>query len=169
MSSFRFVGIETYMYGTVPSAGTVNGCCIVNTKSGLPVDQPSAKLGAAGSSARLPSGAPPSTHAAIKSISACFRLTSFAYLPTAGSAPHGGIWRDWTFSLIARAHGRASSYVSSDIGAIAAGRWHSTQFLYRIGATSLLNVGAPAPNDGAAHARTIAVNADARISSPSLP
>ena len=29
MSSFRLVGIVTYMYGTVPSGGTRNGCCIV--------------------------------------------------------------------------------------------------------------------------------------------
>ena len=51
----------------------------------------------------------PSTHAAIVSTSACFRLTSFANLPIAGSAPHGGICRATTFCRIARAHGRASS------------------------------------------------------------
>src|SRR5262245_22913900 len=123
MSSFRFVGMDTYIYGTVPSAGTLNGFCILNTWSGFPIVQPSVKVGAAGRSARLPSGAPASAHATTASMSACFRLTSFAYLPTVGSAPHGGICRDATFCLIARAHGRASSYVRSDIGAIADGRW----------------------------------------------
>src|SRR5262249_4558207 len=113
------------------------------------IDHPSANSGGFGKSPGFPSGAPPSTQAAIVSMSACCRLTSFEYLPTVGSAPHGGIWRATTFCLIARAHGRASSNAMSDIGAIAVGRWHSTQFLYRIGATSLLKVGVP-PNAGAA-------------------
>ena len=43
---------------------------------------------------------------------------SFANLPIVGSAPHGGISRATTFCLIARAHGRASSKVTSDIGAM---------------------------------------------------
>jgi hypothetical protein len=63
------------------------------------------------------------------SISDCLRLTSFENVPIAGSAPHGGISRFITFCLTARAHGRASSYVTSGIGAIASGRWHSTQLL----------------------------------------
>ena len=29
MSSFRLVGMVTYMYGTVPSAGTWKGCSMV--------------------------------------------------------------------------------------------------------------------------------------------
>ena len=41
---------------------------------------------------------------------------------------------------MARAHGRASSNVINDIGANIVGRWHSTQLLYRIGATSLVKV-----------------------------
>ena len=48
--------------------------------------------------------------------------------------------------------------MSSDIGAIAVGRWHSTQLLNRIGATSLENVGAPAANAGDVHAIIIAVS-----------
>jgi hypothetical protein len=36
---------------------------------------------------------------------------------------HGGISRLATFTLIERAQGRASSYVNSDMGAIAPGRW----------------------------------------------
>jgi hypothetical protein len=43
-------------------------------------------------------------------------------------------------ALIARAYGRASSYVMSDIGANIVGRWHSAQLLYMIGATSLVKV-----------------------------
>jgi len=73
------------------------------------MDQPSANCGAFGRSARLPSGAPASTQAAMVSMSDCLRLTSLANLPIAGSAPHGGISRLTTFVLIARAHGRASS------------------------------------------------------------
>ena len=38
------------------------------------------------------------------------------------SMNHGGISRSAVRSLIARAQGRASSYVSSDIGATASGR-----------------------------------------------
>jgi hypothetical protein len=113
----------------VPSAGTLNGCCILKIRSGLPIDQPAANFGTDGNSAGLPCGAPPSTHATIVSISDCFRLTSFENRPTVGSAPHGGISRLTTFCLMARTHGRASSYEMSAIGAIASGRWHSTQLL----------------------------------------
>jgi hypothetical protein len=41
-------------------------------------------------------------------ISASVRLGSLANVPADLSANHGGIWRDPTFSLIARAYGRAS-------------------------------------------------------------
>ena len=65
---------------------------------------------------------------------------SFANSPNFGSAPHGGIARVTTAFLTARAHGRASVNVVSDIGAISPARWHDAQFLNRIGATSLVNV-----------------------------
>ena len=58
------------------------------------------------------------------------------------SAPQGGISRAITLVLIAFAHGRASSYDSSDIGATSPGRWQFAHLLYMIGATSLANVGA---------------------------
>ncbi len=61
----------------MPSAGTGNGSSIVKIRSGSPMDQPSANSGTAGSSASLPRGAPPSTHAAMTSIWSCDRLTSF--------------------------------------------------------------------------------------------
>src|SRR4051812_15631464 len=116
---------------------------------------PSVKVGTLGRSARLPSGAPPSTQAAIVATSASLRLGSLANLPTCGSAPHGGISRATTFCFTARAHGRASSKVINAIGAIAPGRWHSTQFLYRIGATSFEKVGgAAAANDGTVRPNT---------------
>ena len=41
---------------------------------------------------------------------------------------------------IALAHGRTSSYVRSDIGAIPPGRWQLWQERWRTGATSLVNV-----------------------------
>src|SRR5215470_9451066 len=120
------------------------GSTISKIKSGLPIAQPSVNCGTFGKSALLPSGAPPSTQSLIVATSASLKLGSFENLPTAGSAPHGGISRATTFCLTARAHGRASSYVISDIGAMPVGRWHSAQFLYRIGATSFVNVGGAA-------------------------
>ena len=40
--------------------------------------------------------------------------------------------------FMARAHGRACSYVSSDIGATDSGRWHCWQLRSRIGAMSFV-------------------------------
>ena len=45
-----------------------------------------------------------------------------------------------TRCLMARAHGRASWYVISDMGADVPGRWHDWQLFCKIGATSLLKV-----------------------------
>ena len=42
--------------------------------------------------------------------------------------------------LIDRTHGRASSKVTSDIGPMLPGRWHTWHLAWKIGATSLLNV-----------------------------
>src|SRR5882672_12741038 len=98
--------------------------------------QPSANSGAFGISRSLPRAAPPSTQATIVSISCCERRGSFLKTPIGESADQGGISRLVTFCRIARAHGRVSSYVTSDIGANIDGRWHSTQLLYRMGATS---------------------------------
>src|SRR3954462_121472 len=53
---------------------------------------------------------------------------------------HGGICRAPTRAAIDFAHGRASSYVISDIGAILSGRWHDSHFCWKIGATSFVNV-----------------------------
>src|ERR1700681_420460 len=93
-------------------------------------------------SAGLPCGAPASTHLTIVAISASLNDGSFLYfwIPIVLSTNHGGISRLVTRSFIARAQGRASLYVISDIGAISSGRWHRTQERLRIGATSFVNV-----------------------------
>src|SRR3954468_486828 len=62
-------------------------------------------------------------------------------MPCVRSICHGGISRLATRCLIDRAHGRASAYVSKDIGADVSGRWHTWQRLRKIGASSLLKVG----------------------------
>src|SRR4029450_13987113 len=72
------------------------------------------------------------------------RVSTFAFskCPIVGSANHGGIVLLATALAMARAYGRVSWNVRNDIGAIAPGRWHSWQFFWRIGSTSLLKVGA---------------------------
>src|SRR5688572_29957430 len=82
-------------------------------------------------------------------------------MPTVLSRCHGGIIRDATCVLIARAHGRASWKSRSDIGAIEPGRWHVWHFVWKIGATSFVNVGACWAKAGVE-----ATNKDANASSP---
>src|SRR5918993_2408649 len=122
----------------------LNSTGISRTRSGsVPAVHPVANFGDGGMSAALPLAAPPSTHAAIVSISFCDRLMSLRIGSDCDiSAPHGGISRDTTLVLIALAQGRASSYDSSDIGATSPGLWQFAHLLYMIGATSLANVGA---------------------------
>ena len=69
-----------------------------------------------------------STQAAIVSTSFCESRGSFLKTPCGASAVHGGISRLTTRCLMARAQGRVSSYVISDIGANIVGRWQLTQF-----------------------------------------
>src|SRR5439155_10920111 len=77
-----------------------------------------------------PCRAPPSTHATMVSTSRSVRLRLLASSrPNRGSANHGGISRLATRVLIARAHGRASSYVVSAIGAASPARWHTMHLL----------------------------------------
>src|SRR5436190_7268776 len=66
-------------------------------------------------------------------------------MPTVLSMCHGGIERAATRVLIERAHGRTSSKVRSDIGAICPGLWHVTQDRCRMGATSFVKVTPPFP------------------------
>src|SRR5438093_6059809 len=67
-----------------------------------------------------PCGAPASTQRTIVSTWSSLSDMSFLnfWTPTLRSMCHGGICRVATRSLIERAHGRASWYVISDIGAI---------------------------------------------------
>src|SRR5207244_3848941 len=89
-----------------------------------------------------PCGDPPSTQRTI--VSTCSSVSDMSFLnfwtPTLLSMCHGGIWRVATRSLIERAQGRASWYVTSDIGAIEFGWWHSWHFAWKIGATSFEKV-----------------------------
>src|SRR5687767_11927981 len=140
-----------------------NSTGISSTTSGsVPLVQPVANFGDGGMSAALPRTAPPSTHAAIVSISFCDRLMSLRIGNVCVmSAPQGGISRATTFDLIAFAHGRASSYESSDIGATSPGRWQLAHLPYMMGATSLAKVGAEV---GACDS-AVALN-DARVVAP---
>src|SRR5437016_1464119 len=97
-----------------------------------------------GMSFTSPAGAPASTQRRIVSICVSERDASFSkcWMPTVLSRCHGGIWCAATRVRIERAHGLASSYVTSDIGAIESGRWHDWHFCWKIGATSRANVGA---------------------------
>src|SRR5438874_290946 len=95
-----------------------------------------------GISAELPCGAPASAHFAIVAISASVNDGSSLnfVMPTWRSMYHGGISRAATFALIDFAHGRASWYVNSGIGAMAPWRWQFWQDRWRIGAMSFVNV-----------------------------
>src|SRR5262245_56369230 len=126
LSSELFTGMRRYWYSTVPVAGILYDSCMEKTASGLPIVQPSAISGSFGMSLSSPFGAPPSTHARIVATSLSLSRGSFLNTPCAGSAPQGGMVREATRVRIAFAHGRASSYFSSDIGANIVGRWHST-------------------------------------------
>src|SRR5262245_5677870 len=71
-----------------------------------------------------PCGAPASTHLTIVSISLSEIERSFLnfWTPTVLSMSHGGMVWSATRVRIARAHGRTSWYVTSDMGAIESGR-----------------------------------------------
>src|SRR5215469_5961447 len=107
-----------------PLAGTVTSFDF-STRSGSPMVHfsDSSKLRDGGISAGLPRGAPAFTHLPIFSISSSLKEGSFLnfWMPMSFSTNHGGITPAWgprlVRSLIARAHGRTSSYVTSDMGA----------------------------------------------------
>jgi hypothetical protein len=99
---------------------------------------------AGGISFGSPFGAPASTHFTIVSISLSLSERSFSnsWMPIVLSMCQGGICRAATRFLIERAHGRDSSNVTSDIGAIESGRWQASHLFWKIGAMSLVKVGA---------------------------
>src|SRR3954468_3065630 len=120
----------------VPVDGSSKAFGISTMTSGL-MFQPFSKCFAGGASFGLPAGAPASAHAARVSIWFALSRRSLENSPTSGSANHGGICFAWVLVLIDRAHGRASSYEISDIGATSPGRWQVWQLFWRIGRTSL--------------------------------
>src|SRR5262245_37900043 len=100
---------------------------LLTIRSGFPIFQSSLKVRAGGMSAGFPSGAPASTHLPTAWISSLVREGSFAYswMPIVLSTYHGGMTPargpNPVRFLIDRAHGRTSSYVINDIGAIESG------------------------------------------------
>src|SRR5262245_7102408 len=74
-----------------------------------------------------PAGLPPSPHATNSAISNGDNVGSLANIPKPRAACHTGIRRVSACSLIARAHGRTSSYVTSGIGADPPGPWQFVQ------------------------------------------
>src|SRR5262245_57812354 len=106
--------------------------------SGLPMFHPVSNLGAGGKSLESPSGAPESAHAVMVASSSSLNRRSLLNLPCAGSASHGGIFLVSTAAFIAFAHGRTSLNEVNAIGAASPARWHSTQRLLRIFATSFV-------------------------------
>ena len=126
MSSSNGSSEYSVKYGSSPSAGICISTGVGRMWSGgRPLGwchSSSEKVGWGGRSASSPIVAPPSTQATIVSICAWERLRMLRIGTPPGSACHGGISRETTFSLIARLHGRTSRYDSSDIGAISPGR-----------------------------------------------
>ena len=127
----------------MPVAFTLKGLGIVKTTSGLGMRQPSAKVGAAGISLGSPSGVPARTQSAIVFFSSAVRRLSLAKWPYLGSACHGGMRPARTTSSMVSAQPIASSYDVSENGPICPGRWHSTQCLLKMRATSLAKVTVP--------------------------
>src|SRR5687768_1999520 len=94
-----------------PDAGILKPLAIRTTRSGSPYVHSvlAGNTFGGGASARLPCGAPRSTHAAIVATSASLNDGSFAYSPMLRSICHGGISRLVTLVLIDRAQGRTSA------------------------------------------------------------
>ena len=95
-------------------------------------------------SAGLPRGAPLSAHLATIATSSSLNDGSSrnSWMPMFFSTYHGGMTPACgpipVRCLMARAHGRTSSYVLSAIGATPSTRWHFSQLRCRIGAMSLV-------------------------------
>src|SRR6185295_14056826 len=99
-------------------------------------------VGAFGMSAGFPCGAPLSAHRTIVLISSSESDRSFLYwrMPTVLSRCQGGMSRLATRWRIDWAHGRASSYDTSDMGADVPAWWHASHLAWKMGATSRENV-----------------------------
>src|SRR6185437_2133915 len=131
------VGTISYVYSTSPSAGIATGSGILTTSSGCGIIHPEALRRGGGAALASPAGAPASVHAASVAICSGVNDGSFTKCPQHGSANQGGMIRRVTLSLIWRAYRRASSYVTSGMGAISPALWHAWQCCCKMGATSL--------------------------------
>src|SRR5215469_2671237 len=101
----------------VPRAGMSYAKGISKTTSGFGMAQPDVNCAGAGISLGSPSGAPPSAHVRMVSMSPCGNDRSLENFPKCGSANHGGITLKLTASFMAAAHGLVSAYVSIEKGA----------------------------------------------------
>src|SRR2546427_3527149 len=107
VSSLNGPGIANCSHSLMPRAGTSKGGRSTAT-SGLSCHPPSGHWTGGGVSFSSPAALPPSTHAVIVSISACFKDRSLLKCPYFGSANQGGIFLSATAALIAFAHGLIS-------------------------------------------------------------
>src|SRR5262249_39692937 len=115
-------------------------------RSGVPIVHvfASSHVRGGGMSPGFPRGAPVSAHLAIFATSSSLSDGSFLklWMPMFFSMYHGGITPAWgpmpVRCLIARAYGRTSSYVESDIGATPSARWQFSQLRRRMGAMSFV-------------------------------
>ena len=121
-------------------------------------------------SAESPRGAPASAQAPMTAISSSVSEMSSLnrWTPMFFSMNQGGISRSAVFCFIALAHGRASSYVTNDIGARAPGRWQLWHERWRIGATSRVNVTSDAASAPAGAGDAPASNAVPTVMQASL-
>jgi hypothetical protein len=123
--SVRPVSTVGLCHASCATAGTVNGVDLTMRSGGPkrsanPHTSSFGNFFGGGMSFGSPSGAPASTHRAIVSIcwSESDRSFSKCWIPTVRSMCHGGICLATTRALMARAHGRVSAKVISDIGAM---------------------------------------------------
>src|SRR5262249_61946228 len=137
--SVRPVGTEGRHHASCATGGIVYSGDFT-TRSGAPYllesDQPASSFQtlADGMSFGSPFGAPAAIHVMIVSIWSSLSDRSFLnfWIPIVLSMCQGGICRDPTRCPIERTHGRTSSYVRSDIGAILSGRWHDSHLAWKI-------------------------------------
>ena len=127
-----------------PEAGIEKSSAGSSTRSGVPSFQPSANWGGGGMSLGSPRGAPPRPRPrGWRSPRRERDWSCLSFGPTPGSGFQGGISRSATTEAISAARLRACSYVSRAKGPTWWRRWQSWHFFWRIGATSLVNVGGP--------------------------
>jgi hypothetical protein len=88
----------------------------------------------------VPDGVPPLTQVRSTFSSRALSASALRKRPGALSTCHGGMCPPSSSALIDSPHGTASACVSSDMGAMPPGRWHSAQRARTIGSTSSVKV-----------------------------